>query len=211
MITIDILVFNPFQVNSYILSDETKECVIIDPACNDEKEKLRLTDFINSKGLKPVKMLITHCHIDHILGINFMAEKYGIGVEFHRGGLIYYNDAPIHGMTFGFDVEKPIKPQQYLNEGDVLNFGNSTLEMIHTPGHADGSLCFYNKMEKFVIVGDVLFAGSIGRTDLPTGNHEMLIENITKKLFALGDDFTVFPGHGPSTTIGEEKRTNPFL
>ena len=211
MIQVKKLVFNPFYVNTIILYDETKECIIIDAACYDDHEKNELTNFISQNGLKPVKAIDTHCHVDHILGNNFVVEEYKIGLEMHEKGLSFHKNARNHGAAFGFDVEPLIEPSAFLKEGDIVKFGNSELEVLYTPGHVDGSICLLSRKDKFVIVGDVLFNQSIGRTDLPTGNMDLLLKNIKEKLFILPDDFTVYCGHGPDTSIGFEKKSNPYL
>ena len=211
MITIKKFVFNSFQVNTYVLFDETKDCVIIDAACYEDFEKEELVEYIEREGLKPVRLLYTHCHIDHILGNNFVADKYNLRLEIHRDGLPFHKGVKNHGVAFGFDLEPLTEPGNFFKEGDKIKFGNSELEVLYTPGHADGSVCFLNRKQKFVIVGDVLFNQSIGRTDLPTGDYDLLIKSIREKLFTLPDDFTVYPGHGPETSIGFEKVNNPYL
>ena len=211
MINIDILVFSSFGVNTYILSDETGECVIIDPACNSLKEKKELIDFLEKDELTLVKILNTHTHVDHVFGNRFLSEKYNLIPESHKDGNIFLEIALEMGYRFGMNVDDPPKNVKHIDEGQVVKFGNSKLEILHTPGHADGSICFYSKEDKFIISGDVLFNGSIGRTDLLTGNLEVLQNSIKAKLFNLPDEYVVFPGHGPETTIGYEKENNPFL
>jgi glyoxylase-like metal-dependent hydrolase (beta-lactamase superfamily II) len=211
MIQIQGFTFNPFGENTYILYDETKECVIIDPGCYDARERQELADFIKSEGLKPVKLLNTHGHIDHVCGNSFVAKKYNIGLEMHREDLSVLKSLPQVSHLYGLNAEESIAPAAFLNEGDSVKFGNSSLEILFTPGHSPGSICFVSKEDKFIIGGDVLFHGSIGRTDLPGGDHEALLSNIREKLFVLGDDFAVFSGHGEQTSIGFEKKHNPFL
>lgn len=211
MITIQSFTFNPFSENMYILYDETKEALIIDPGCYTQLEKEELAKFILETGLKPVKLLNTHAHIDHVLGNNFVAAKYGLKLEMHEADADLLRSAPVYGQMWGIKPEPSPEPSAFLNEGDVVRFGNSKLDVLFTPGHCPGSITFFSSDEKFAIVGDVLFYGSIGRTDLPGGNHELLISSIREKLFPLGDDIVVYPGHGPSTTIGFEKQHNPFL
>lgn len=211
MITIKTFVFNAFQVNSFVLYDETKECIIIDPSCYSDYEKNELTDFIDTNELKVVGFYNTHCHVDHIFGNEFISRKYDLLPIIHKAGLPFLKTAKEHALGFGFDLQHIVYPETFVDETDIIKFGNSELKIIYTPGHADGSICFYNEDQKFVIVGDVLFNGSIGRTDFPTGNYEMLINNIQTKLFGLGDDFKVYCGHGPETTIGSEKIYNPFV
>jgi len=211
MINIKKFVFNPFQVNTYVLWDETKECIIIDAACYEEYEKSELIDFIKEKGLKPVLQINTHCHIDHVLGNNTIYDQFKILPTIHKDGINFYSLANKQALGYGFQTDKLYETNNFCAEGDIIKFGNSTLEILYTPGHADGSICLVSKDQKFVIVGDVLFRDSIGRTDFPTGNHTLLINNIKNKLFTLGDEFTVYTGHGPETNIAYEKVNNPYL
>ncbi len=210
MIFVKNFVFNSFEVNTYILSDETKECIIIDPACYDAAEKKKLTDYIEDNSLKPVRLINTHCHIDHVLGNAFVSEKYKLSTEIHKEGLPLLGNMKGYGMMFGLIVENIPKPDKFIEDNQIINFGKSSLKAIYTPGHADGSLAFYSE-EGFVIVGDVLFYGSIGRTDLPSGNHDRLINNIKNRLFVLPDNTKVYCGHGLETTIGFEKENNPYF
>ena len=205
------LPFNPFQVNTYVLYDHTKQCVIIDPACYEPHEERALVSFIDAEGLRPTAILYTHCHVDHILGGQFACEHYNLQPLAHRDALPFLRNSMEHGRIFGFSVKMPVMPVDFLDEGDSISFGDQLLQVIHTPGHADGSLCFYHANGKVLISGDVLFHGSIGRTDLPTGDYDTLIASINEKLMTLPDDVKVFPGHGPSTTIGQERESNPFL
>lgn len=211
MINIKYFTFNPFQENTYILYDESKECAIIDPGCYDKSEQIELVNFIEKKCLIPVKLLQTHCHIDHVLGSKFIAEKYLLKMEINDKEIPVLNVAEQSGMLWGVRCDTPPKPDIFLNEGDVIRFGISELEILFTPGHSPGSLVFYNKNQKIAVAGDVLFYQSIGRTDLPGGDHGTLLSSIKNKLFPLGDEFKIFPGHGPETTIGFEKENNPFL
>ena len=211
MTQIQIFQFNSFQVNTFVIWDDTKECVIIDAGCFSEAEYDVLTAFIAEHGLKPVRLLTTHYHIDHILGNKYLKDYYRLSVEAHQAGKPFWGDASIWAATFGVNQDDLVAPDAYLQDGDEVKFGNSSLKVLYTPGHADGSICFYNKNDRYVIAGDVLFHTSIGRTDLPTGNYDVLKQSIMEKLFTLPDDVTVYPGHGPKTTIGFEKVNNPFL
>jgi glyoxylase-like metal-dependent hydrolase (beta-lactamase superfamily II) len=211
MITIKIFVFNSFQTNTYLLYDETLHAVIIDAACYQEEEKREISQFIESEKITPVKLLNTHLHIDHVLGNAFITAKYGIEPEVHLDGLMLLKAAPEFASAFGIKFNNQNLPTHFIRQGDVICFGNSQLEIVDTPGHADGSICFINHPQKFAIVGDVLFNGSIGRTDFPTGNYEKLIQSIETKLLILPDDYRIYPGHGPATTIGNEKQFNPYL
>lgn len=211
MIKIKQFVFNSFQENTYIMYDETGECIIVDPGCYEDFEKTQLQDFISNNNLKPVKLINTHSHVDHILGNNFVTDTYGLDLTIHKEGLDFHKSARDHAMVFGLVVEKQVEPKNFIDEGDEISFGNSKLEVLYTPGHVDGHICLLNRKQKFIIVGDVLFQMSIGRTDLPTGSYDLLLQNISEKLMTLPDDFVVYPGHGPETTIGYERKNNPFL
>ena len=203
--------FNDFQVNTYVLFDDTKECIIVDPGMYYEQEKKEFTDFISGNGLKPVLIINTHAHIDHIIGNQFVAEKYPLKLAAHRESVEFLEHVKEYGMVFGIKLEK-IKPIDiFIDEQTPVHFGQSVLEVLYTPGHADGSLCFYAKDDGFVITGDVLFYQSIGRTDLPTGDYDVLQESIRRKLFTLPGETVVYPGHGPETTINDEKQHNPFV
>ncbi|MBX2959174.1 MAG: MBL fold metallo-hydrolase [Flavobacteriales bacterium] len=211
MITIHTFAYNGFQENTYVLTDETNEAVIIDPGCYSVSEQTELFNFITKNNLTPVKLLNTHCHIDHILGNNFVCTKFNIELYIHQLDLPTLHATTEYGHLYGFTVDKSPEPAHFLNDGDVVKFGNSTLKVLFTPGHAPGHVVFVSHEQRFVINGDVLFRGSIGRTDLPGGNHQTLINSIKNKLFSLANDYVVHTGHGPTTTIGYEKKYNPFL
>ncbi len=205
------LTFNPFQENTYILYDETLECVILDPGCYTQAERDELKQFIEAKNLKPVKLVNTHCHIDHVFGNAFVAKEWNLKLEAHKLEIPLLEKVPQIGEMYGVPAEESPAISTFLDEGDMLKFGNSSFEIIFTPGHSPGSLSFYHEKEKFVISGDVLFYQSIGRYDFPNSNYEDLVHSIKGKLFKLPDDVTVFSGHGPETQIGFEKVNNPFV
>jgi hydroxyacylglutathione hydrolase len=211
MVTIEKFVFNPFSENTYLLYDETSEAIVIDPGCYQNYEEKILSDFLQSKNLKLVKQIFTHCHIDHIFGNNFIHAQFDLTPEIHQKALPFLTGAPQHARMFGFEMPKQVEPTHFFSEGDVVKFGKTELSVVYTPGHADGSVCFINYPQKFVITGDVLFRESIGRTDFPTGDFDVLMESIRTKLFVLNDDFIVYSGHGEETTIGYEKLNNPFI
>ena len=202
---------NPYQENTYILYDETGECAIIDPGMYTGEEQNAVVNFIKANNLKPILLLNTHCHIDHVLGNHFVYEQYGLKPQFNIGESEILAAVPAYAPAMGFRYEPSPLPEVYLPETGTVNFGNTTLELIFAPGHSPAHLCFYNRADNILIGGDVLFRGSVGRSDLPGGNHQLLIKNIEEKLFTLPDDCTVYPGHGPETTIGYEKETNPFF
>ena len=210
MIAIQSFVFNAFQENTYIISDETKECVIVDPGCYDEEEKKELSDYISENQLKVRILLNTHCHIDHILGNEFVKTKYSTKLFIHQTEEFVLNAQKVLAPHYGFNRYQEARPDGFLSEGDVIEFGLQKFAVLFVPGHSPGHIAFYNEKEKVVFAGDVLFQNSVGRTDLPGGNHNTLIDSIHRKLFTLPDEVTVYPGHGDETTIGVEKRTNPF-
>lgn len=211
MITIKDFTFNPFQENTYVLYDETKECVIFDPGCYMSGEKRLLSDFIKKNDLKPVLLINTHCHLDHVFGNAYIKEKFNIPLAIHEGELPSLHSFERVAAMYNVPVEPTPNPDRFIEEGEEIVFGNSSLKAILTPGHSPASLSFYSESQRFVIAGDVLFYRSIGRTDLPGGDYKTLITSIVEKLFPLGDDVVVYSGHGQSTTIGYERRHNPFL
>ena len=205
------LTFNAFSENTYILYDETKECAIVDPGCSNVTEERALVDFIEKNGLKPTLLINTHAHIDHVFGIDFVNRKWGLKLHIHRGEQPLIDMLPQISQMYGLAMSPIEAPTTYIDEGDIVTFGNTVLDILLTPGHSPASVCFFEPKSKQVIAGDVLFEGSIGRTDLPGGDYDTLIGSITDKLFPLGDDVIVYPGHGPATTIEVERKTNPFL
>lgn len=211
MINIETFAFNDFHENTYLLYDHSGECIIVDAGCEDEAEKEQLTAYIEEHGFRPVKLVNTHCHVDHILGVAFLAEKYGIPFYIHPEEKFLFSHSKSQADFFGLRLEMPPEPEAYLNGGDVLKFGESTLEIIHIPGHSPGGILLYSPEQKFLLSGDVLFQQSIGRTDLPGGDYDSLVNGIREKLFGLDPDTRVYPGHGPPTSIRDEKASNPFL
>lgn len=208
---IAIFVFNAFAENTFVIYDESGECIIVDPGCNDEKEEKTLSDFISAKKLLPKKLVNTHFHIDHVLGNYFVSSKYGLRPEFHKEGMYFFNIQERIADSYGISYRQGPEPQNFLAEGDVIRFGESKLQVLHVPGHSRGSICLYHAESNQLIAGDVLFRESIGRTDLPGGDYDTLISGIRGKLLILPDETVVYPGHGPSTTIGYEREWNPFL
>lgn len=193
-----------------MLHDDSGECLIVDPGCYGKEEEAELVDYIEVNELKPVLLLNTHCHIDHVLGNKFVKEKYGIELhipEFDKGN---YDAVPTYADVYGFPGYEHVPEDYLIKENDKIRFGHSELESLFLPGHTEGHLAFINRIDKICLSGDVLFDGSIGRTDLPGGNYDTLISSIQTKLFQYPDDMTVYPGHGPTTTIGKEKKYNPF-
>ncbi len=210
--TIKIFTFNPFQENTYLLFDETKEAVLIDAGCITDTEKLTLKRFIDENDLTLKRLINTHLHLDHQFGNKFVTDTFGLVPEANQQDEFLLANVVVQARSFGFSVEEEAQPLgTYINEGDEIKFGNCSLKAIHVPGHSPGSLAFYSEKEGVVFAGDVLFRNSIGRTDLPYGDYATLILSITKKLLPLPDSTVVYCGHGPSTTIGSEKNSNPYL
>lgn len=212
MANIVTLTFNPFQENTYILYDDTKECIIIDPGCYEPHEKAFLKAEIEKMGLKPVRLLNTHCHLDHVFGNAFIARTYNLSLEIHEGEMpvltAYLSTCQMYGIP---NVEPSPAPGKFITTESTITFGQTELSVLLTPGHSPASICFYDKKNNFIIAGDVLFREGIGRTDLPGGDYDTLINSIKTALFPLPNDTVVYPGHGPKTTIGHEKSANPFL
>ena len=205
-------VFNPFQENTYLIFDETKECIIIDPGCYSKEEKQHLDDFIDKNGLTPVRLVNTHCHIDHVFGNYHIAEKYNLELEIHKGEVQVLESLSMVAQMYGIPLYDPeLKATKFLSEQDVLSFGNTDLKIFFTPGHSPASISFYNEKDNYIIGGDVLFQGSIGRTDLPGGDFNTLINSIKNNFMNLPVDTKVYSGHGSATTIGFEAMHNPFL
>lgn len=209
---IKIFTNNPWEENTVVLYDETGEAVIIDCGCFTREEQQRLKDFLAGNQLNPVVLLDTHLHIDHIFGNNFILDEYKLSARAHEADTFWVEDAEKYAAMLGVrGITPPPMLGEKLEDGETIRFGNSELKVIHVPGHSPGGVCFYSAEDKLLIAGDVLFAGSIGRADLPGGNMHQLIEGIRTKLFVLPDDVRVIPGHGEETTIGSEKKYNPFF
>lgn len=209
---IESFTFNPFQENTYIVYDETKECLIIDPGCYTKDEKKMLKEFVLDNRLKPTKLINTHCHIDHILGNRFCHEQWGIQLHMHKADLPILENSKKISKMYGFeDYEDSPLPKYFLHQEDIISFGESSFNILFTPGHAPGHICLYNKKENIIISGDLIFNKSIGRTDLPGGDYNTLINSIKTKILPLADETQIYCGHGPYTNLGFEKKNNPFL
>ncbi len=211
MLKVKVLTFNPLQENTYVLYNEHHKAIIIDPGCYFPVEQETLKKFIKDTQLEPVQLLNTHCHLDHIFGNKWVHETWGLELYLHPDEEKVLELGPASGERWGIPFENYTGPLHFLNQNDAVTLGEDELRIILAPGHSPGSICFYNENQSILIGGDVLFRESIGRTDLPGGDHETLLKNIREKLFVLPDNVVVYPGHGVSTTIGYEKRNNPFL
>jgi glyoxylase-like metal-dependent hydrolase (beta-lactamase superfamily II) len=204
-------VFSPIEVNTYVLADQSGECAIIDCGCYDENESGKLEKFILGKKIKPVVLLNTHCHLDHIFGNKFILEKFKLRTfssELEEGNR---KNAVQHAMLFGLSMENSPDPSGFIYHNQVVRFGSTELTALHVPGHTAGSLAFYSEKNGCVFTGDALFSGSIGRSDLPGGSYNTLISSIKNQLFVLPPATVVYSGHGIETTIGKEMETNPYF
>ncbi len=204
-------VFNPFGENTYVLYDETKECVIVDPGCINREEQKTIVAFFEENDLTPIKILNTHCHVDHLFGNKFLVEKYNLDIYAHESEVGFIDIAIQMAERYGLKIDQPPHATHFLKDGDTVEFGKTKLEVICVPGHSSGSLVYYNKEKDCVFSGDVIFPGSIGRTDLPGGDYDTLIDGIQKKILTLGDSVTIYPGHSMPTTVGYEKANNSFI
>lgn len=212
MAQIKCFVFNHIEVNTYLVYDETLSCVVIDPGMETAEENEVFTSFITHNNLKIKAVLLTHTHIDHISGLRCLYDLYKAPVYLHEDAKKILHQAEIYASVMGFETGNLEDiPVTTIDHGGTITFGQSQIEALFVPGHAAGSLCFCLHSDKAVFSGDALFNRSIGRTDLPTGNFQQLLDNLRTKVLSLPDDYTVFPGHGPETTIGYEKEHNPFF
>lgn len=211
MFQVKSFVFSPIHENTYVLYNDSVDCIIIDPGCYFDEEKNVLKDFIEKNGLQPKLLLNTHCHLDHVFGNKFVAETYGLTLHLHENEKAVLAYAPTSGLVWNMPFDNYQGDVILLKEGDKIYLGEDELSVIEAPGHSPGHICFYCEKQHFIIGGDVLFERSIGRTDLPGGNFETLIRNIRTKLFVLPDETVVYSGHGDVTTIGREKKYNPYL
>lgn len=210
MIQIKTFTFNPFEENTYLVYDETGEGVVIDPGCYEKSEQDTLAQFIEAENLKIKYLLNTHCHIDHVLGNDYVKRKYKVPFLLHKNDDPVLRSVKAYAPSYGFNLYQEVLPDGYLAEGDTVSFGNTVFNVLFLPGHAPGHIGFYHKESNSLLSGDVLFEQSIGRTDLPGGDFKTLIKSIHQKIFTLPDQVVVYPGHGNTTTVGEEKISNPF-
>lgn len=211
MIKIEKFVVNPLQENTFVVSDETGACIFVDPGFYYEEEHTEVKEYVEDNNLKPVKIVNTHCHFDHIMGVEFLRKEYGIPFHAHAEDAYWIEKAEEQGEMFAINMKKVAPTDYHFSEKETVKFGNTEFKIIHIPGHSPGHVVFYNEKNSLLIAGDVLFYGSIGRTDLPGGNYNELISGIKNKLFPLPDETKVYCGHGQETTIGFEKSSNPFL
>lgn len=211
MIEIDTLVFNSFQVNTYLVRDETSQCLVVDAAFYSKEEQQKFENYITENKLKVTGQVNTHCHVDHVLGTGYMKDRFKCPLRAHPEESALLANVPLMGDMYGLIVEPLAGIDQILGDNENISIGNHFLQSIHVPGHSPGSLAFYSSDGGFVITGDALFQGSIGRTDLPGGDYDTLIQSIRSRLLILPPETRVFAGHGPPSTIGREITENPFL
>ncbi len=205
--------FSLFGINTYVVVDpSTKDCAIIDPGMIDNEEREAMDRFIEKNGLHVTHLINTHLHIDHAIGNGYVKSKYGVKTEAHPADMFLGERLQEQARQFGIpEGDSKVEIEVPLKEGDIIHIGDGELEVIHVPGHSPGSIALYDKADGFIIAGDILFQRSVGRADLPGGDMKQLIDGIKSKLLVLPDDTVVFSGHGPSTTIGDEKKYNPYL
>lgn len=203
--------FSPIQENTYLLYNELNECIIVDPGCYFDDEKQTLHQFVNDNHLKPKLLVNTHCHLDHVFGNKFVAETFKLKLHIHLLEQKLLEYAPVSGLTYNMPFDNYTGDLNFIEAGQVITLGTDELKVLFTPGHSPGSVSFYCQKQAFVISGDVLFQNSIGRTDLPGGDHETLLNSIRTQLFVLPDETVVYSGHGNKTSVGEEKKNNPFF
>ena len=211
MATIKTFVFNPFQENTYLIYDETKECIIVDAGCYTADEQNELAAFINQNNLTVRQIVNTHGHVDHVLGNAFVKTQYKASIAANPEDYSLMQSASAHAIMYGLTIDDVPGIDINLNHGDTIRFGETSLKVIHTPGHSQGGICLLSEADNFVLSGDTLFRSSIGRTDLHGGDYDQLINSIETKLLTLSSETKVYPGHGEPTTIGWEKQNNPFL
>lgn len=210
MLTVRSFTFNPFQENTYVVHDG-KEAILVDPGCWKLHEERELENWLEQNGLRPVRLVLTHAHLDHVFGCAWVAERYKLLPEMHRADLQLLRNAPRQGQMYGVHCEPSPEPNVFLEEGGTVQLGSDRLDILFVPGHAPGHIALYCKAQAFIIAGDVLFNGSIGRTDLPGGDFDVLEKSIKEKLYVLPDEVKVYCGHGEPTTIGKERKSNPFV
>ncbi len=211
MFDVKVFTFSPIQENTFVLWNDQKNCIIIDPGCYFDEEKDQLADFIDGNGLQPSLLLNTHCHLDHVFGNKWVADRYGLTLHIHPDEKELLDHAPASGLMWNLPFDNYTGKLIYIREGDTIPLGDDQLDILLTPGHSPGSISFYCRKQEFIISGDVLFRMSIGRTDLPKGDFPTLENSIRTKLYTLPDNTLVYPGHGETTTIGFEKKNNPFV
>jgi glyoxylase-like metal-dependent hydrolase (beta-lactamase superfamily II) len=211
MLTIHSFCFNAFQENTYIIFNEQKEAIIVDPGCYAPNEQATLANYISENKLTPTLLLNTHCHLDHVFGNSFVNEKYGLTAHFHKNEQPVIDRLPEGGARWGVPCEPYKGAVKYILQDEIIKFGTDEFKVLFTPGHSPGSLCFYHAKQDFLIGGDLIFKDGVGRTDLPGCNPMDLMHSIKTQILPLPDTMTIYSGHGPLTTWGREKKANPYV
>ena len=211
MFHVKVFKFSPIQENTYLLYNDTRKAIIIDPGCYATEEQETLKKFITDNHLEPIQLLNTHCHLDHVFGNDWVHKTYGLELYLHANEEKMLEFAPKSGENWGMPFINYSGPLHFLNQENTISLGKDQLSIRFTPGHSPGSISFYSAEQGFIISGDVLFYESIGRTDLPMASHEQLLHSIKEQMLTLPDEVIVYSGHGRPTTIGHERKNNPFL
>jgi len=211
MMTIQVFCFNAFQENTYVLYNEKKEAIIVDPGCYSRIEEKILTDFIAAHELTPTLLLNTHCHLDHVFGNNFIHDTYGLPAILHANEQIILDRLPDAAAKYGIEVEAYRGRIQYVEDQAMIAFGKDAFKVLLTPGHSPGSICFYHEKQDFILGGDLIFKDSVGRTDFPGCNPQDLIKSIRDQILPLPDTLSIYSGHGPVTQLGRERKMNPYI
>ena len=211
MIQIHQLTFGPFSENTYLISDSDKNAIVVDPGMYYPEENARFFEYINNHQLSLNRMILTHAHLDHVFGVNWVNKTYGLSPEVHLDDKVMYDNAVAVATQYGLQMKALVPPIVGLESGSSFEFGGVKFEVAHASGHSPGSVCFYCEAESILIAGDVIFQGSIGRTDLPGGDFDTLISSIRREVLTLPDDVSIYSGHGPITNVGQERIANPFL
>ena len=211
MLTIQSFCFNAFQENTYILYNEKKEAIIVDPGCYTQEEEKTLSDFISKNELKPTLLFNTHCHLDHVFGNNFISETYALKVLLHANEQVVLDRLPEAAAKYGIPVEAYNGAIQYIQDQEIITFGKDEFKVLLTPGHSPGSVCFYHIKQDFILGGDLIFKDSVGRTDFPGCNPQDLIKSIRNQILPLPDSLSIYSGHGPVTQLGRERKMNPYI
>ena len=211
MLQVQTFTFNPFEEHTYVIYDETKQCAVIDPGCYEPHEQAALSQFIDQHSLQVTHLINTHAHIDHVLGNRYVIDTYNIPLALHPADVPLLQAAVEYASQYGFSAYEPAEATIMLTPGEIIQVGHTSLRILHVPGHSPGHIALYSAQDQVCFSGDVLFQGSIGRTDLPGGDHDTLLQSIQQQLLPLEDEAVIYPGHGPATTIGAERSNNPFL
>lgn len=211
MLTVHKLVFNPFQENTFIIEAENKDCIIVDPGCCNASENQQLEAFVKQHNLNPVRLMLTHFHLDHVFGNQFIFDTWALKPTGHKDGEFTMSGNQRACELYGLPYIPSPPIAHFINDGDEVKLGTDVIKVLHVPGHSTGHVALVSTNSNWVIAGDVLFQNSIGRTDLPGGDLATLEKSIKEKMYLLPDDMVVYCGHGPETSIGNEKFANPFV